>query len=155
MNHSIDALVRRHGIPNQYLRDSLNLLITMSLGVTTFAPPLQAMWLTCASSRPMLPTGEQQQSATVHSQTHHYKVTMVIVRGHRRISSSTIRAHISTRLGDTYTPAKIERDVTALRNTGYFDDVRAETKDDTWGKDGKIVMFFVREKKELVLPKTP
>ena len=155
MDHTSDGFVRRHGIFNPYLRDPINLLITMSLGVSTFTPPLQAMGLTCASSRPMLPTWEQQQSATVHAQTHHYKVTIVIIRGNRRVSFLTIWAHISTRHGDTYKPAKIERDVAALRNTGYFDDVRAETNDDTRTKDGKIVTFFVREKKDLAMPKTP
>jgi outer membrane protein assembly factor BamA len=80
---------------------------------------------------------------------------MIILRGNRRISSSTIFAQISIHRGDIYSPAKIERAVTGLRNTGYFDDVRVETKDDTLTKDRKIVMFFVREKKELVQPKAP
>ena len=83
-----------------------------------------------------------------------YRITKVIVRGYRRVPSSTLRKSISIHPGDTYDPAQIEREVAALKNTGYFEDVRAETKDDAW-KSGKMVTFTVREKKDLVVPNTP
>ena len=65
-------------------------------------------------------------------------------RGNRRIPSSTLLATIFTRPGDVYDPNALERDFMALWNTGYFDDIRLEAED---GKPGKILIFFVREKK--------
>jgi outer membrane protein assembly factor BamA len=85
----------------------------------------------------------------------HYKITMVIVRGNRWVPSSTVRKSISIHPGDVYDSAEIESDVAALKKTGYFDNVRAETKDDEWTKDGKMVTFHVREKKDLILPHAP
>jgi outer membrane protein insertion porin family len=65
-------------------------------------------------------------------------------RGNRRILSSTLRARIFSHPGDVYDPNALERDFMALWNTGYFDDIRLEAAD---GPHGKILTFFVREKK--------
>ena len=65
-------------------------------------------------------------------------------RGNRRVPSSTLQAQIFSRPGDVYNENSLERDFMALWNTGYFDDIRLEVQD---GKTGKIVIFFVREKK--------
>jgi outer membrane protein insertion porin family len=65
-------------------------------------------------------------------------------RGNRRIPSSRLRAQIFSRPGDVYDVNALERDFMALWNTGYFDDIRLEAQD---GKTGKIVIFYVREKK--------
>jgi outer membrane protein insertion porin family len=65
-------------------------------------------------------------------------------RGNRRIPSSRLQSQIFSRPGDTYNVNSLERDFMALWNTGYFDDIRLEVQD---GKTGKIVIFFVREKK--------
>lgn len=76
------------------------------------------------------------------------RISEIEIRGNVRVPTSTLRKSISIRMGDIYDPAKIERDVAALRSTGYFDDIRAETKDDPAGVKGcKIVTFFVQEKK--------
>jgi len=75
--------------------------------------------------------------------------------GNRWVPSSTVRKSISIHPGDVYDSAEIESDVAALKKTGYFDNVRAETKDDEWTKDGKMVTFHVREKKDLILPHAP
>jgi len=71
-------------------------------------------------------------------------VEAVEFRGNRRIPSSSLQAQIFTRPGDAYNVDSLERDFMALWNTGYFDDIRLEVQD---GKTGKIVIFFVREKK--------
>jgi outer membrane protein insertion porin family len=71
-------------------------------------------------------------------------VEAVEFRGNRRIPSSTLQAQIFTRPGDVYNVNSLERDFMALWNTGYFDDIRLEAQD---GKTGKIIIFFVREKK--------
>lgn len=81
-----------------------------------------------------------------------YRITAVIARGNRRIPASILRKSISIHPGDIYGAANIERDVAALKNTGYFDDLRAVTKDDAGTTDGKMVTFYVREKKDVILP---
>jgi hypothetical protein len=73
------------------------------------------------------------------------RITGVIVRGNVRIPASTLRKSISIVPGDMYDPAKIERDVTALRNIGY--EVREVMSDAPTGtKGGPIVIFYVSEK---------
>jgi hypothetical protein len=76
------------------------------------------------------------------------RVTMIVIRGNARIPASTIRKNISIEVGDIYDPAMVERAVSALKNTGYFDDVREVTSADPSGtKGGTMVIFYVREKK--------
>ena len=65
-------------------------------------------------------------------------------RGNRRVPSSVLQARIFSRPGDVYNVNALERDFMALWNTGYFDDIRLEVEN---GKTGKIVIFYVREKK--------
>jgi len=68
----------------------------------------------------------------------------IIFRGNRRIVASTLRARIFSHKGDVYDENALERDLHALWNTGFFDDIRVESSD---GQTGKIVTFYVREKK--------
>src|SRR5579863_1144430 len=74
-------------------------------------------------------------------------VTRIEFRGNRRIQNSALLARIFTRPGQVYNQNDIERDFMALWNTGYFDDIRAVATDDPKAKNGKIITFFVREKK--------
>jgi outer membrane protein insertion porin family len=71
-------------------------------------------------------------------------IEQILFRGNRRVVSSTLRARIFTHDGDVYDETALERDLMALWNTGFFDDIRIESTD---GKNGKIVTFYVREKK--------
>jgi outer membrane protein insertion porin family len=66
--------------------------------------------------------------------------------GNRRIETGTLRARISSRPGDPYSVERVRRDVQALRNTQFFDDVRLEVEDSPDQANGKIVMFYVMEK---------
>jgi outer membrane protein insertion porin family len=69
----------------------------------------------------------------------------IVFRGNRRIPAATLRARIFSHVGDGYDESALERDFMALWNTGFFDDIRLESAD---GKNGgKIVTFYVREKK--------
>jgi outer membrane protein insertion porin family len=68
----------------------------------------------------------------------------VLFRGNRRIPAATLRARILSQPGDVYNENALERDFMALWNTGFLDDVRLEVSD---GEKGKIVTFYVREKK--------
>jgi outer membrane protein insertion porin family len=68
----------------------------------------------------------------------------ILFRGARRTPVSTLRARIFSHAGDAYDENALERDFMALWNTGFFDDIRLEVSD---GDKGKIVTFYVREKK--------
>ena len=68
----------------------------------------------------------------------------IIFRGNRRVPASTLRARIFSHKGDAYDESALERDFMALWNTAFLDDIRLEVTD---GETGKIVTFFVREKK--------
>jgi len=56
-----------------------------------------------------------------------------------------MRARIFSHAGDVYNESALDRDFMALWNAGFFDDIRLEVTDSE--KGGKIVTFFVREKK--------
>jgi len=64
--------------------------------------------------------------------------------GARRTPVTTLRARIFSHVGDPYDESALERDFMALWNTGFLDDIRLEVAD---GDKGKIVTFYVREKK--------
>jgi outer membrane protein insertion porin family len=68
----------------------------------------------------------------------------IIFRGNRRIPAATLRARVFSHKGDVYDESALERDFMALWNTGFLDDIRCEVID---GEKGKIVTFYVREKK--------
>jgi outer membrane protein insertion porin family len=72
-------------------------------------------------------------------------IESITFRGNRRISRAVLLARIFSHLGDVYNESILDRDFMALWNTGYFDDIRLEVTDSP--KGGKIVTFFVREKK--------
>jgi outer membrane protein insertion porin family len=72
-------------------------------------------------------------------------IQTIYFRGNRRITSAVMRARIFSKAGDVYNEAALRRDFMSLWNTGYFDDIRLEETDSP--KGGKIITFFVREKK--------
>jgi outer membrane protein insertion porin family len=85
---------------------------------------------------PAQPQAQPAAQATIQS---------IHFTGNHRITSTVLRARIFSHVGDVYNEAALKRDFMALWNTGYFDDVRLEVTDGE--KGGKIVTFFVREKK--------
>ncbi len=70
----------------------------------------------------------------------------VVFRGNRRVRSATLRARIFSQPGDPYDESALRRDFHALWNTGFLDDIRLVVTD---GEEGKIVIFYVREKKTI------
>lgn len=68
----------------------------------------------------------------------------IIFRGNRRVPAATLRARVFSHKGDPYDENALERDFMALWNTGFLDDIRCEVTD---GEKGKIITFYVREKK--------
>jgi len=71
-------------------------------------------------------------------------IESIAFRGNRRIPASNLRARIFSSVGGAYDENTLERDLHALWNTGFFDDVRIEVSD---GKTGKIITFRLQEKK--------
>jgi outer membrane protein insertion porin family len=63
--------------------------------------------------------------------------------GNRRIPAETLKNKIFTRVGDVYDEAALERDLHALWNTGYFEDVRVEREA---SPKGWFIHFYLREK---------
>src|SRR5215510_9957698 len=79
-----------------------------------------------------------------HAQSQDVIVEQVNITRNRRIPESTMKIWISTREGDVYNPAQLDRDVRAIYAQGYFDDVKVFAEDGTRG--GKIVTFEVKER---------
>jgi outer membrane protein insertion porin family len=98
-------------------------------------PPQKAPELTTPGAPPQVQAQPPAQ-ATIQD---------IIFHGNRRISRAVLLARIFSHKGDVYDESVLERDFMALWNTGYFDDIRLEATDSE--KGGKIVTFFVREKK--------
>jgi len=66
--------------------------------------------------------------------------------GNRRIRSETLRARIFLREGDVYNPEALRRDLQALWNTQYFEDIRLEEEDSTDRPNAKIVVWHLKER---------
>ena len=72
-------------------------------------------------------------------------ITRISIVGYRTTDGATIRATIHSHPGDPYNAEAVERDAQALRDTGYFKEVRLKVEDDPV-KRGKLVTFNVVEK---------
>jgi outer membrane protein insertion porin family len=75
-----------------------------------------------------------------------YIIERIELIGNRRIRTETLRAQISTSPGDAYSVEAVRRDVQAIRNMQFFDDVRSEVEDSPHQPNGKIIVFIVRER---------
>jgi len=73
-------------------------------------------------------------------------IERIDIEGNRRVESAGLRACIISRPGDAYSAETVRRDVQALHDTGFFEDVRVEVEDSPDQPNSKIVVFIVREK---------
>jgi outer membrane protein insertion porin family len=80
-----------------------------------------------------------------NSQTKYF-IERIDLIGNRRIGTGTLRSLIWSRSGDPYRVDRLRRDVQALWNAQFFDDVRLEVEDSPTQPNGKIVTFTVMEK---------
>ena len=71
------------------------------------------------------------------------KVAKVVVIGTQRVDPDSVKRVIGTQPGDTYLAKNLPKDIEAVHEMGYFDDVRAETEST---EEGKIITFMVKEK---------
>jgi outer membrane protein insertion porin family len=70
-------------------------------------------------------------------------VVQILIEGNDRIEDDAIRRVIQTEPGDVYLPKALSEDLRAIWSMGYFDDVRAETRD---APGGRVVIYRVDEK---------
>jgi hypothetical protein len=75
-----------------------------------------------------------------------YVIERLELIGNRRVETETLHALISSRPGDPYSVEAVRRDVRALWNTQFFDEVRSEVEDSPHLLNGKIVVFIFRER---------
>jgi len=74
------------------------------------------------------------------------RVEDVRVSHNRRVPQDTIKYQLQTKAGDRLNMDVIRADVKRLYAQGHFDDIRVEEED---GKTGKIIIFWVKEKKTI------
>ena len=110
-----------------------NIARILEVYVTAFLPLLFAHSL------------ESQQQSHENDGTKYF-IERTEIAGYRRIQITTIQAHILSRPGDSYNAEVVQRDAQALRDTGYFVEVRLTVEDSPDQPGGKIVAFVVCEK---------
>ncbi len=71
------------------------------------------------------------------------KVVEIRVEGNRRIGADAILLKTKTRVGDEYSPHRLQADIREIDKLAYFEDVQVNVED---VKDGKAVVFAVKEK---------
>src|ERR1700735_2588076 len=103
------------------------ILAIVSLGILALQHPVWA---------------QQTQGATGPQ----YVIERIEFIGNRRMQSDTLRARIFSRPGDPYSEEAVRRDFQALWNTQFFEDVRLEVEDSPDQPDGKIVVFYLKER---------
>jgi len=74
------------------------------------------------------------------------RIEDVRVTNNRRIPQDTIKYQLQTKAGDRLNPDVVRADVKRLYAQGHFDDIRVEEEP---GKTGKIIIFWVKEKKTI------
>lgn len=76
--------------------------------------------------------------------------TLVIQRieivGNRRIPRDTLKARIFSREGDAYNEEALHRDLQALWNTQFFEDIHIESEPSPDRANSVIVVFYVKER---------
>jgi outer membrane protein insertion porin family len=120
--------------PGQTARYGSWLLLILALVL----PPTLSAWAQAQSAEP------RSQQPDVARQAAQF-IERIDVEGYRRTQISTIRAHIRSRPGDPYNAEAVQRDAQALRDTGYFKEVRLRIEDGV-KPNGKIVIFVLIEK---------
>jgi outer membrane protein insertion porin family len=75
-----------------------------------------------------------------------FVIERIEFQGNRRMRSETLRARISSRVGDPFNEDVLRRDFHALWNTQYFEDIRLEVQDSPDKPNAKIVTFYLTER---------
>lgn len=97
-----------------------------------------------APSQPRQPQLEAPPRAPGPAQPSGQVIESIEFRGARRVPQDTLRVLIYSKVGDIFNQETVDRDVTALWNSGRFDDVTVETEP---GRTGLILRFVVVERR--------
>ncbi|MCL4523303.1 MAG: outer membrane protein assembly factor BamA [Acidobacteria bacterium] len=97
-----------------------------------------ALLLLCVGAAGAPPLFAQQSSPAV--------IQRIEIVGNRRIPRDTLKARIFSREGDVYNEESLRRDFQALWNTQFFEDIRLEVEPSPDRADGRIVVFYVKER---------
>jgi uncharacterized protein (TIGR03435 family) len=73
-------------------------------------------------------------------------VEAIVFDGNRRIRSDELKSRIFTRPGDAYNNDILKRDLVALSNSQFFDNVRLEVRDTPGRAGAQIVVFHLVER---------
>ncbi len=71
------------------------------------------------------------------------EVIEITIQGNDRIETDAIRRNIKTQVGETYLPKRIDEDLKAVHQMGFFVDVRVSIQDEA---AGRRLIFEVKEK---------
>ncbi len=71
------------------------------------------------------------------------RISGITVQGNKRIEVPAIRARLTLKEGEIFTPERVREQIRALYQMGYFEDVRVETESQA---GGVAVIFVVTEK---------
>ena len=96
--------------------------------------------VTDGAQNPPNPPANPPQAAQLASNV----IEGVEIRGARRVPADTMREIVRSKAGDVYNEEAVQREFTALWNTGRFDDI--EVKRETGPRGGVIVRFVVTER---------
>ena len=95
----------------------------------------------------VLAFGQNSQSPEAQRQTKTADfIERIEICGTRRVQGAAVRKFILSRTGAPYNDKAVQRDARALRDSGFFFDVKVNTLDSNDNQNGKIVVFSLREK---------
>ncbi len=108
-----------------------------------------ALWIPSAAAQEnssSSPGAQAQSQRSQPPQAPQYTIERIDFVGNRRIRVDVMRARIFSHNGDPYTASGLDRDLHALWNTQYFDDVQLAVEDSPTDPTKKIVTFIVKER---------
>jgi outer membrane protein insertion porin family len=97
--------------------------------------------LVADGARPVLLTAGGVYEAPAQAPT--AKVASIDIRGNQKIELPAIQGRLTLKPGDAYSPENVRGQIKILYDTGYFEDVQAETESTS---EGIALVFVVREK---------
>src|SRR5512140_811134 len=100
---------------------------------------LLAIWPPSVRAQDAQPSDDDEPQAAIPAE----RIASVNVRGNRRTSAADVLATLEERVGAPFDPGTLRRDVRALWELGFFDDVQVEA-DHVRG--GIALTFVVRER---------
>jgi outer membrane protein insertion porin family len=107
---------------------------------------LLALLVSAAGLLTLPAAARQNLSANRQPEQNSAVIDAINFSGNRRIRRDVLLAKIYSRTGDAYREAALDKDLHALWNTQYFDDVYYTVENSTTNPNGRVVTFFVVER---------